>query len=169
MSEGLEKQLSYEDYLSGYFNMHMEAFIGAYNNKSRMDYEQRDLQLCEEALNLVVYSECSDGRPIDGLLMHYGHFVFISGKIMYVILPYVDGELKCAFPESKDDKVMTPETIAEEVKQMRDEFHKNKRVVIYQVMFDTLDESLVYEGEFINEYGRATYNISMDVENSDEY
>lgn len=161
--------MEYEEYLSAYFNIKMSAFIGSYNNKSQMDYGQRNLQLAEEALNLVVYKECCGGKSVDGLLMHYGHFVFIRGKTLNVILPYVDGELIVSFPESKDNNVMDPKSIADEVRKLRDEFHKNKRVIVHLVKFDTLDESLVYEGEFINEYGRATYNTMIDVENSDEF
>ncbi len=167
MGESLENKMSYEDYLHNWFEMKMAVFYGTYNNEG-VNIQQRNIQLAEQALNLVVYTECSGGNNFKGLFMNYGHFCFFTKKEVIVVLPYVNDELVCAFPESQDDKVMSNESAFRAIKDLMNNVYKvNKKIVLYQVNFDKAEQDKIYDGTIITDYGKFYYNIGIDVDNSE--
>ena len=166
--KNIETMMPYEEYLRTYFSIKLDTLMATYNLKFSNE-EQRNLQLAEEALNLVAYVECNNNKGhIDSLFQHYGNFCLISGDYIFLILPYVDGKLVTAFPESKTEEVFDAGTIVKEVKAFRDNYFKNKKVMVYQVSFYSEENALGHTGEFINDYGRFIYDIYLDVNVSDE-
>lgn len=166
--ETIESMMPYEEYLRTYFSIKLDTLMATYNLKFSNE-EQRNLQLAEEALNLIAYVECGNNRGhVDSLFQHYGNFCLISGDYIYLILPYVDGKFVTAFPESKTEEVFDAETIVREVKSFRDEYFENKKVMVYQVLFYSAEDISGHSGEYINDYGRFVYDILLDIKSSDE-
>ena len=167
MGKSFEKTMDYESYLRMWFSVKLNTLTATYNLHS-VNEAQRNLQLAEVGLNFVVYKECRNNTgTVDYLFQHYGHFCFVSGDYLFLIVPYVDDKLVCAFPESQSDEVMTVESISNEVKAFRDKFLKGKRVIVYETHFYTNYEEKA-EGEFINDYGKFFYSISCNFSYSDE-
>ena len=166
--KNIESMMSYEEYLRTDFSIKLDTLMAVYNLKCG-DEEQRNLQLAEEALNLVAYVECGNGKGhIDGLFQHLGNFCLISGDYIFLVLPFVQGKYVAAFPESKTEEVLDTDVIVKEVKAFRDSYFKNKKVMVYQVSFYSTEEILGHSGEFINDYGRFVYDIYLDVAISDD-
>lgn len=168
MSESLENKMSYEDYLHNWFEMKTEVFYGTYNNIGT-NIKQRNVQLAEQALNLVAYLECGGGNEFKGLFMNFGHFCFVTKKRIVIVLPYFENALLVAFPESQNDNVMTNKAIFEATKEIvTNKYKMNKKIVVYQVNFDKTEQDRMYDGTIITDYGKFYYNISLDTDNSEE-
>lgn len=167
--KSIEAMMPYEEYLRTYFSIKLGTLMRTYNLRCPNE-EQRNLQLAEEALNLVAYVECADNKGhVDSLFQHYGNFCLISGDYIFLILPYVDdGKIITAFPESKKVDVLDADTIAKEVKTFRDKYFENKKVIVYKVLFYSTEDNPGHTGEFINDYGRFVYDICLDTNLSDE-